>query len=231
MAFSTNLPPTAEAIFLTAMDLFRENGYTKTNIRQIAESAGVSLGLVNHYFGSKRQLGYAVLETLIRYAVFQSDAALGQAPKDMLLYDATETRVVNVYLSHGPFRRFYLDTLEEDIFFSYLEALPSFLLEQLQDTYHFTISRDMALLYCRYIPYMVEKTLVLKKAQGLFSGISEEDVPYHIFISTYSGRVPQEVLNRADAGARRLAPEILRTLEPVPTPAALRDAGLLPKNG
>lgn len=221
------LSPTAEHIFLTAMDLFQTQGYSKTNIRQIAEQAGVSLGLVNHYFGSKRQLGYLVLETLIRYVIRRSDVVAAEQKQDLLFYDAAETRAVNLYLSRGPFRLFYLDTLEEDIFFNYLEQLPSFLLEQLQTTYNFTISRDMALLYCRYIPYMVEKTLVLKKAQGLFSGISEDDIPYQIFASTYSGRIPQEELSRADAWSREVAPQILAVLEPIPSPAALRAAGLL----
>ena len=220
------LSPTAEHIFLTAMDLFQTQGYSKTNIRQIAEQAGVSLGLVNHYFGSKRQLGYLVLETLIRYVIRRSDVVAAEQKQDLLFYDAAETRAVNLYLSRGPFRLFYLDTLEED-FFNYLEQLPSFLLEQLQTTYNFTISRDMALLYCRYIPYMVEKTLVLKKAQGLFSDISEDDIPYQIFASTYSGRIPQEELSRADAWSREVAPQILAVLEPIPSPAALRAAGLL----
>ena len=211
------------------MDLFRENGYTATNIRQIAERADVSLGLVNHYFGSKRQLGYDVLRTLIRYVITGCDTFFLSREKDLILVDATETRAVNDYLSHGPFRRFYLDTLEEDIFFNYLEKLTSLPILELQEVFHFTISRDMALLYCRYIPYMVEKTLVLKKDQGLFPGISNADVPYHIFISTYSGRVPQHVLDWADQTARDIAPTILSRLEPVPSPAALRAAGVLPE--
>ena len=222
------LSPTAEHIFLTAMDLFRSQGYAKTNIRQIAEQSEVSLGLVNHHFGSKRQLGYLVLETLIRYVIGQFDISSEKQNKNMLFYDAAETRAVNCYLSHGPFRLFYLDTLVVDIFFNYLEQNSSFLLEQLQTTYGFTISHDMALLYCRYIPYMVEKTLVLKKAQGLFPGISEEEIPYQIFASTYSGRVPREELLRADAWGREITPQILAKLEPTPSSTVLRTAGLLP---
>lgn len=228
MVSTGSLSPTAETIFFTAMDLFRENGYVATNIRQIAERAGVSLGLVNHYFGSKRQLGYDVLRTLIRYVITGCDTFFLSRERDLILVDATETRAVNDYLSHGAFRQFYLDTLEEDIFFNYLEKLTSLPLMLLQEIYSFTISADMALLYCRYIPYMVEKTLVLKKDQGLFPGISDADVPYHIFISTYSGRVPQSVLDWADQTARDIVPTILSKLEPVPSPAALQAAGVLP---
>ena len=57
MTHITHMPPAAETIFISAMDLFRKNGYSNTNVRQIAEQANLSLGLVNHYFESKRNLG------------------------------------------------------------------------------------------------------------------------------------------------------------------------------
>ena len=227
MASKNGVQTSIDSIFLAAMDLFRENGYIKTNIRQISERAGVSLGLVNHYFGSKRDLGYAVLETLIKYVMLHTEEYLGDR-KDPLLTDATETRAVNLYLMSGPFRQFYMDTLEEDIFFSYLEHRPDYLVEQLQDVYGYTISHDMALLYSRYIPYMVEKTLVLKKNEGLFPSIDDEEIPYRIFISTYAGLVPQQVLAETDRCARALAPQIVKDLLPSPDYQALVSNGLLP---
>lgn len=227
MASKNGVQASIDSIFLAALALFRENGYLKTNIRQISERAGVSLGLVNHYFGSKRDLGYAVLETLIKYVMLHTEEYLGDR-KDPLLTDATETRAVNLYLMSGPFRQFYMDTLEEDIFFSYLEHRPDYLVEQLQDVYGYTISHDMALLYSRYIPYMVEKTLVLKKNEGLFPSIDGEEIPYRIFISTYVGLVPQHVLAEADRQSRILAPEIVKDLLPCPDQEALISNGLLP---
>lgn len=228
MASKANVQATVDGIFLAAMKLFRENGYKSTNIRQIAEEAGVSLGLVNHYFGSKQALGYSVLETLIRYVVMNYNGPENPDPMDLLLTDAVETRAVNQYLSNGPFRRFYLDTLQEDIFFSYVEKRPEFLLERLQDRFHFTISRDMAMLYSRCIPFMVEKTLVLKKEEGLFAGISQEEIPYLIFISSYTGRLPQEVLDDCDRKARVIAAEMTEKLLPSPDQDTLRSLGLLP---
>lgn len=219
---------TVDEIFLASMDLFRENGYNSTNIRQISKQAGVSLGLVNHYFGSKQALGYTVLETLIRYVIIHAEEVLGPEPRDLLLVDAVETRAVNQFLSQGPFRKFYLDVLREDIFFTYVEQRPEFLLEKLQNTYHFSVSRDIALLYSRYIPFMVEKTLELKKEEGLFQSISYDEIPYLIFISSYTGRVPQEVLDDCDRKARVLAAEIVSALPPVPTSDTLRQLELLP---
>lgn len=227
MASKAGVQLSITSIFLSAMDLFRENGFTKTNVRQIAERAGVSLGLINHYFGSKRELGYSVLETLIKYVVIHTEKH-PLCGDNLLLLDAAETRAVNLFLINGPFRQFYLDTLEEDIFFRYLENQPISLLETFQDTYGYTISHDMAVLYSRYIPYMVEKTLVLKKGEGRFPSISNEEIPYQIFVSTYVGRLPQQVLRDVDRQARVIAPEVVAKLPPVPDEKKLTDIGLLP---
>lgn len=49
-------PETAERILNAAIQEFAEHGFTKTTIRAIASTAGVSPGLVIHHFGSKLSL-------------------------------------------------------------------------------------------------------------------------------------------------------------------------------
>lgn len=228
MAPKNNVQTTIDHIFLSAMDLFREYGYDAVSIRMLADHADISLGLVNHYFGSKRNLAYIVLEKLIQYVILHVNEYVENTPENILLHDAVDTRVVNVYLREGAFRQFYLDTLNEDIFFNYLENRSTLILKQLQESYHFTITEDMDLLYSRYIPYIVEKTLILKKKEGLFPSISYEDIPYHIFSSTYVGRVPMELLENYDKKAREIAPEILASLAPIPSQEDLAACNLLP---
>lgn len=53
---------TRAALITTAMDLFVGNGYTHTTTREIAEAAGISVGLMYHYFPSKEALLQAVLD-------------------------------------------------------------------------------------------------------------------------------------------------------------------------
>ncbi len=43
-------------IITTALQLFAENGFDKTSIRAIAETAGISLGLMYNYYKSKDEL-------------------------------------------------------------------------------------------------------------------------------------------------------------------------------
>src|SRR4051794_39378317 len=49
-------------ILAAARGLFIENGYEQTSTGQIAAAAGVTRGLLHHYFGSKRDLYLAVVE-------------------------------------------------------------------------------------------------------------------------------------------------------------------------
>jgi len=53
---------TRGAIVHSAMTLFAQNGYAHTTIRQIAEHAEISAGLMYHYFDSKESLLQAVFE-------------------------------------------------------------------------------------------------------------------------------------------------------------------------
>ena len=45
-----------ENLFLIALEEFTENGYRNASTNRITEKAGVSKGLLFHYFGSKKEL-------------------------------------------------------------------------------------------------------------------------------------------------------------------------------
>lgn len=53
---------TRTAIVQGAMTLFAQHGYAHTSTRRIAEQAGVSTGLMYHYFSSKEDLLHAVFD-------------------------------------------------------------------------------------------------------------------------------------------------------------------------
>lgn len=57
---------TREHILTTALDLFAEKGYGETTLRDIAGSAGVSLGLTYRYFARKEELILALYQRLAR---------------------------------------------------------------------------------------------------------------------------------------------------------------------
>ncbi len=47
-----------------ANDLFAERGYEEVSVEDIARSAGVTRGLVHHYFGGRKEVYIALLERL-----------------------------------------------------------------------------------------------------------------------------------------------------------------------
>lgn len=75
-----------EAIRDAAMKCFAEQGIAATPLRTIAETAGVSLGRIQHYFVTKQQL----IESIDSYVLEVFDDAL-HAPK----HAAAEDRVVD----------------------------------------------------------------------------------------------------------------------------------------
>ena len=56
---------TREQILDSAFELFAQNGFENTSIRQIAEKAGISKGLIYHYFSSKKELLEAIFFGII----------------------------------------------------------------------------------------------------------------------------------------------------------------------
>jgi AcrR family transcriptional regulator len=61
-----------EQIFICAVQLFSQRPYSDVSTSDIAADAGVARGLINHYFGTKRELYLAVIKralTVPRLAV------------------------------------------------------------------------------------------------------------------------------------------------------------------
>jgi len=54
-----------EQIFTCALRLFGERPYTEVSTSDIAADAGVARGLINHYFGTKRELYLAVIQRTV----------------------------------------------------------------------------------------------------------------------------------------------------------------------
>lgn len=73
----------------TAIDLFSEQGYASTSIKAIAQSAGVSQGLMYNYFSSK--------EALLRYIFREGIESLNQV---LATPDLNQERPLHTYLYH-----------------------------------------------------------------------------------------------------------------------------------
>lgn len=198
-------------IMQAALEQFGRNGYRKTGVRHIAEASGVSLGLVNHYFGSKRMLGQQALLLLMEFLTEQVKRYV-DIQEQPVLFDLTATRIQIRYLLASRFRQFYLDCMEEGVLSDSMLAYPDEVLVNLKEKYAFSDSNDYILLYSRYLPSYLEKILVLGKENGQFASIDYEDVPFIICRAAKERFLPLEKIVQADMTSRQLEPDILTAI-------------------
>ena len=69
-----------EQILDAANALFSERGYDEVSVEDIAGSAGVTRGLVHHYFGGRKEVYIALLERLGAQREQQLPPPVGRAP-------------------------------------------------------------------------------------------------------------------------------------------------------
>ena len=75
---------TKERILAAALDMFSQNGYAGTNIRELTASLGLVKSSMYKHFGSKEEIWDALLDGLIAYydARFGSPGNLPPVPDD-----------------------------------------------------------------------------------------------------------------------------------------------------
>lgn len=92
-----------------AMWHFGEYGFDAATIRGIAESAGVSSGLVRHHFGSKQALREACDEHLIKIVRRLND----EAREGLRRGSGVELSLASARAAFGPYRRYMARALVE----------------------------------------------------------------------------------------------------------------------
>lgn len=81
-----------EEILKAANGFFMKQGYTKTSMRQIAQEANVSLGLVSYHFNGKREIAMEVLQIVFGKIKKVAQMYVDQN-KDPFLYSALLVRL------------------------------------------------------------------------------------------------------------------------------------------
>jgi AcrR family transcriptional regulator len=87
-----------EQILTTARTLFAEKPYGSVSTIEIAESAGVTRGLLHHYFGTKRDLYLEVVKELVGAPVLELFKAMNASPPDSPLGARTWEDSVDLWM-------------------------------------------------------------------------------------------------------------------------------------
>jgi len=95
-----------EHILTVAEELFGNNGFDGTSVRDIANSAGVNLAMISYYFGSKEKLLESLVELRAGYAYgiledLNKDESLSSWDKIERLVDFYVDRILNNLCFHN----------------------------------------------------------------------------------------------------------------------------------
>jgi AcrR family transcriptional regulator len=125
------------AIIEAALELFKENGFTNTSIKQIASSANVSQVSIYNYFGSKDALVSECVKLLSQDTISNARELLDSNMdyqeklfKGLSLCSGTITMSIRNYFSNTTFTDVnfmhllnrYIKELENEIFVEFIEA-------------------------------------------------------------------------------------------------------------
>ncbi|MDR0812489.1 MAG: TetR/AcrR family transcriptional regulator [Oscillospiraceae bacterium] len=146
---------TKEIILDAALDLFAENGYTETTIRQIAEIAGIKAASLYNHFPAKIDI---LLSLIAEYKQNILDTVLSPEEVDKLITELTAIEIL---------RR---------LFFKFKESNQNRMVKILKIIYHEQYRVEEARSYVRDIQFtfminhierVLEKLILAKKVRGL----------------------------------------------------------------
>ena len=93
-----------EIILQAAEALFAEHGFTGTSTRALAQRAGVNLGMLSYYFGTKEKIFEALIESRIIHIPLNLDALHTAADYWQCAGDMV-TRYVDTFMAHPGYYR------------------------------------------------------------------------------------------------------------------------------
>lgn len=194
---------TMARIIEAAIAVFHEKGFEGANITDITRAANVATGSLNNCFGNKERLGAYVTLAMLMHTTPPVRSAISLDDDPVLFALAAVSTYDRFMMETGGYRRFFLDSLKYDFVFNYLSRIPNSLAIDLIRHYDRDIDPDILTLRSQYLPYMLGRTLILKKEEGCFDEITAGDIASLVCQEALKEYVPEaEIRRRAPEGAR-----------------------------
>jgi len=154
------------------------------------------------------------------------EAEMAEKHDDPVLFALASVSTYHHFMMEtGGYRQFFLDALKYDFIFNYLSKIPNTLAENLVRRYFIQdADRETVALRSQYLPYMLGRTLILKKEQGYFNGISSDEVAFLICREALKAHVPEEEIRERLPEGMRIAEEICAMLPDRPSMQTIEEA-------
>ncbi|USD38870.1 TetR/AcrR family transcriptional regulator [Ferrimonas sp. SCSIO 43195] len=120
---------TRKQILCVAGDLFVEKGFDRVSVREIADSAGVSHGLIRHHFGSKQQIWEQICDLVLQDVLMQIKTILSELDPNLPAnerYFSLITRFLATQLCDPRPMRLMVDAVRDnEMLFNYFQEAPA----------------------------------------------------------------------------------------------------------
>ena len=215
---------TMARIIDAAITVFREKGFEGANITDITGAAGVATGSLNNCFGNKERLGAYVTLAMLMHTTPPTRSAVSFDDDPILFALAAVSTYHRFMMETGGYRHFFLDSLKYDFVFNYLSGIPNNLAIDLIRHYDRDIDPDTLTLRSQYLPYMLGRTLILKKEEGHFNDISAAEIAFLVCQEALKEYVPEAEIRRCAPEGTRIAEAICERLPQRPSMETVENA-------
>ncbi|MDD3368732.1 MAG: helix-turn-helix domain containing protein [Lachnospiraceae bacterium] len=106
-----------------ALKVFAQNGYKRASTDEIVAEAGISKGLLFHYFVSKLGLYSFVYEYSVRYMLLELSTFIDKQESNYFTLTGQRQKAVCQVLKNYPYMKMFLDRAQTEDVFEALEAV------------------------------------------------------------------------------------------------------------
>lgn len=171
-----------DRIINAAIKVFAINGYKHSSTDDIVKEAGISKGLLFHYFGSKIRLYEFLYDYCVRFLTLELGSAISDSEKDyFLIVKAFEDAKIKVLKTY-PYLQMFIDRSKSE---DDEEAIRSTadLRDDLQATYDSYLDRVDASKFNKdadpsYVHTMLQATFTSLMNEQLYEGLFDPDKYY-----------------------------------------------------
>lgn len=166
---------TEQKIYNTAKILFYKNGYYKTTVRQITDSAEVNSGLFNYYYKNKYNLAVKLIDDIF-YKIQNLTGEYYSLNKNPAVFQGIMMRMHGYCFNDKRIITFIVDAFKEGIFEESVLETTKILIGNINQYYKTNLSDE-------------ERHLALALTLGIEKSV---------FIQNYQGKINYDVKTRAD---------------------------------
>lgn len=185
-----NLPEEKRKKIMDAsIEEFARNGYEKASTNNIVKAAGISKGILFHYFGSKKNLFLYLVDNVMQYFI-DKFYSISTSPSPDIFDRLMERGLVKLKMA-------YDDPVKYEFIFNAFINTPEELNEEIKQRYNSTLSKNLGAFYANLDTSKFREDIDSKKAIEVVVTFLEGHT--NKYINLYRNHKAEDIFNDIDS--------------------------------